>query len=257
MRSGDLRWWTLMDELARHVSDIDIYRTTEDKAAYNNGLFWHTAHYTDAGRSTHRTYPATANVAGGGPSNEHNYSTGLLLHHLMTGCQPSRTAALLLAKWVIDMDDGRLTPFRWFSREDTGLASSTRSTEYHGPGRGAGNSVATLLNGYRLTTEWQYLAKAEALIRRCINPADDLESRALLDAENRWSYTVFLQVLGRYLDEKTAWAQLDEPYAYARASLMHYAGWMPSMSIPSWMPPDAAGVSQRNLGGAGHPEGRG
>ncbi len=49
------------NDLARHVSDIDIYHTSEDQAKYNNGLFWHTYHYVDAGKSTHRSYPKGTN----------------------------------------------------------------------------------------------------------------------------------------------------------------------------------------------------
>lgn len=56
MRSGDRRWWPAMNELAPHVAEIDIYHTTEDRAAYSGGLFWHTYHYRDAGRATHRCY---------------------------------------------------------------------------------------------------------------------------------------------------------------------------------------------------------
>src|SRR5262249_38353931 len=51
LRTGDRRWWRLMTALARHVRDIDVYHTQDDKAAYNGGLFWHTAHYLDAGTS--------------------------------------------------------------------------------------------------------------------------------------------------------------------------------------------------------------
>ena len=71
-----------MTELASHVTDIDIYHTDRDKAAYNSGLFWHTFHYVAAGKSTHRSYPRHATgVCGGGPANEHNYTAGLLLHY--------------------------------------------------------------------------------------------------------------------------------------------------------------------------------
>jgi hypothetical protein len=232
MRSGDLRWWSSMEELASHVVDIDLYHTTEDRTAFSGGQFWHTAHHTDAGRSTHRTYPRTAGLPGGGPSNEQNYATGLLLHYLLTGCEASRAAVLQLAEWVLAMDDGRRTVFRWLSQGDTGLASATNSTEYHGPGRGAGNSILTLMHAYRLTRDAKYLDKAESLIRRCINPGDDLDRRNLLDAERRWSYTVFLQVVGKYLDDKWLMNQLDERYYYARASLLHYARWTAAHEYP-------------------------
>ncbi|MCX6545055.1 MAG: hypothetical protein NTV05_11685 [Acidobacteria bacterium] len=232
LRSAAPRWWTQMDELARHVVDIDIYHTDEDKSAYNHGLFWHTAHYLDAGRATHRTYARTGGTNGGGPSNEHDYTTGLLYHHFLTGDTLSRDAVLELARWVIDMDDGRRTVFRWLDRGNTGLASSTGSTTYHGPGRGSANSILTLLNAHTLTGNNQYIAKAEELIRRCIHPASDIATLDLLDAERKWFYTVFLQALGRYLHYKAERAELDSSYAYARASLLHFARWMAANEYP-------------------------
>ena len=125
IRTGDFRWWDLMDDLAAHVADVDVYHTNEDKPAYNHGLFWHTAHYIDAGKSTHRSYPRAPGVRGGGPANEHNYTTGLMLHHFLTGNPLSRETVLELARWVIDMDDGSKTVFRWIARGSTGHASST------------------------------------------------------------------------------------------------------------------------------------
>lgn len=232
LRTSDARWWTLMDDLAAHVADIDVYHTSADKSAYSGGLFWHTCHYTDAGRSTHRSYPAAPGIAGGGPSAEHNYSTGLMLHHLLTGRPESRETALELAEWVIAMDTGSRTIFGWLARGQTGYASATASPDYHGPGRGAGNSIAVLLNAHRLSGERRFLAKAEELIARCIRPDDDIARLNLLDAERRWSYTVFLQALGRYLLHKAERRELDEPYAYARASLVHYARWMTQHEYP-------------------------
>lgn len=45
-----------MDELARHLVDIDIYHTDQDEPRFNGGLFWRTEHYTDAETATHRAY---------------------------------------------------------------------------------------------------------------------------------------------------------------------------------------------------------
>lgn len=233
LRTGDARWWALADELAGHVMDIDVYHTGGDKAAYNGGLFWHTCHYVDADTATHRSYPRAAGVCGGGPGNEHNYTTGLLLHHFLTGSPQSRHAVLGLANWVLDMDDGARTVFRWLDRGDTGLASATVSPGYHGPGRGAGNSINALLDGYRLSGDERYRNKLEQLVRRCVHPADDVAGRNLLDAERRWSYTVFFQALGRYLDGLIEQGQLGPPYAYARASLLHYARWMAEHEAPT------------------------
>jgi hypothetical protein len=232
MRTGDHRWWRLMTELATHVTDIDIYHTDRDKAAFSNGLFWHTFHYVAAGKSSHRSYPRQDGVCGGGPANEHNYAAGLRLHWLMTGDRLSREAAIGLAGWVINMDDGNKTILRWLAPSYTGLASATQSPDYHGPGRGAGHSIMALIEGHRLTGERRYLDKAEQLIRRCVHPSDDIDRLELLDAERRWSYTVFLQAVGKFLDYKIELGETDACYAYARAALLHYARWMAQHERP-------------------------
>ncbi|MDP2391525.1 MAG: hypothetical protein Q8N52_14460, partial [Acidobacteriota bacterium] len=232
LQTGDARWFAAMDELAGHVTDVDLYHTTRDRAAYNGGYFWHTQHYAPAGTATHRAYSRLSGAAGGGPSAEHNYTSGLLLHYCLTGSERSRAAVVQLADWVMDMDDGRKSRFRWIDHRDTGLASGTRSPDFHGPGRGAGNSINALLDAHRLTSDPRYLAKADALIARCVHPDDDPESFNLRDAENRWSYTVFLQTLGKYLEHRADHGLLDAPYAYAREVLLNYAEWMSTYERP-------------------------
>ena len=189
--TGDRRWWIAMRDLAAHVVDIDIYHCTTDRAAYNNGLFWHTSHYSGAHTAGHRSYSRRAGPSSGGPSNEHNYTTGLLLHFFLTGCDASREAVLQLAGWVLDMDDGAKGRFWWIDRGETGLASATREPNYHGPGRGAAYSINALLDAHRLTGESRYLVKAERLVERCIHPTDDPDAMDLLDAERRWSSPSF------------------------------------------------------------------
>ena len=154
------------------------------------------------------------------------------------------------------MDDGAKTVFRWLASGDTGLASNSRTFDYHGPGRGAANSIAALIDGHRLSGEAAFLAKAEQLIRRCIHPADNVPARNLLDAENRWFYTMFLQSLGRYLDYKAERGELDRMYAYARASLLHYARWMADHEYPYLEKPEILEYPDGNLGGPGHAQER-
>jgi hypothetical protein len=232
LQTGDARWFAAMDELAGHVADIDLYHTKRDRAAYNGGYFWHTQHYAPAGTATHRAYSKLSGTNGGGPSAEHNYTTGLLLHYCLTGSERSRAAVIQLADWVMDMDDGRKSRFRWIDRRDTGLASGTRSPDFHGPGRGAGNSINALLDAHRLTGTLRYLEKADALIARCAHPEDDPDALDLHDAENRWSYTVFLQAVGKYLEHRADRGLIDDCYAYARAVLLRYAEWMSANERP-------------------------
>lgn len=229
LRSSDNRWFELASDSARHTTDIDIYHTLADKPAFSGGMFWHTDHYKHARTCTHRTYSrhnATGGSYGGGPSNEHNYTSGLLLFHYLTGDIEARNAVVELADWVVRMDDGSLTLLAPLSSRPTGDASKTRSEAFHGPGRGAGNSINALLDAYLLTAKRMYLIKAEELVQRCIHPHDDIARHALDDPENRWSYLVFLQVLGKFLETKNELGEIDYAFQYARASLLHYARWM-------------------------------
>ena len=236
LRSGKSEWLVLAGDLARHVMDIDIYHTDEDKAAFNHGQFWHTDHYKEARTCTHRGFSRLNRGGnkdyGGGPSNENDYASGLLYYYYLTGDPLAKEAVLELADWVIGMDDGSRTVFALFDDGPTGLASQTVDTAYHKPGRGAGNSINTLMDAFQLTRTHHYLEKAESLIKRCIHPHDDIVALNLDDPEYRWSYLVFLQVMGKYLELKIECQALDAAYYYARDSLLHYARWMAAHETP-------------------------
>ncbi|MBI5136406.1 MAG: hypothetical protein HZA24_03605 [Nitrospirae bacterium] len=244
LRSGDPAWAEPALDLARHVTDIDIYHTQADRSAYNGGLFWHTDHYEHAGNATHRTYSRRslrgrpAGRYGGGPANEHCYTSGLLLFHHLTGDPHAREAVLTLADWVIAMDDGTRTVLGWVDGGPTGHASRTCEAEFHGPGRGAGNAVNALLDAATLSADPRYREKAEELLRRTIHPADDPDALRLDQPELRWSYTVHLQALGRYLLWKEERGQLDAAHDHARRCLLAYARWMAEREAPWLERPD-------------------
>jgi hypothetical protein len=169
---------------------------------------------------------------GGGPSNEHNYTSGLLHYYYLTGDQEAADAVRELAEWVLGMDEGARTLFGLIDSGPTGGASKTLEATFHRPGRGAGNSINALLDAHVLTREHRYLAKAEELIQRCIHPADDILTLQLDDPEHRWSYLVFLQILGKYLEMKGEMGETDYAFHYARESLIHYAEWMADHEVP-------------------------
>src|SRR5262249_28186624 len=148
-------------------------------------------------------------------------------------------SVLSLADWVVNRDDGRLALLGLVDNGPTGLASATTEACYHGPGRGSGNSINALLDAWLLSGQRSYLSHAETLIQRCVHPRDDIAAKELLNAELRWSYTVFLSVLARYLNIKVEAAQLDSTYSYARASLVHYACWMLDNERPYFDHPEA------------------
>jgi hypothetical protein len=229
--TGERRWYELFEPLARHVADIDIYHTQRDRAAYNGGLFWFTDHYLSAETATHRTYSAANRPGGGasyggGPSSSHLFTRGLCQAYYVTGDPLFRNAVLELADWVLCMEDGGRTVLGLVDDGPTGLASATGSPDYHGPGRGAGNSLTALLDAWELTGRSHYLQAAEALIRRVVHPGDDVAAHDLLDVEKRWSYTVFLAALADYLRRKACAGAVDAMYGYAQESLRLYARWM-------------------------------
>jgi len=238
LQTGDGDWVHLAGDLAKHVIDIDIYHTSEDRKEFNGGFFWHTQHYTDAATSTHRAYSKMSRgdksryQSGGGPSSEHNYTTGLLHYYFLSGDLAAKETVKGLADWVINMDRRSEDFLGFFDRRPRGLSSMTVSSDYHGPGRGCGNSINALLDAFLLTRDKKYWDKAEELIQRSIHPRDDIGGLDLGDVEHRWSYTVFLQVLGKYLDLKTDKSELDYMYVYAKESLLHYARWMLNHEVP-------------------------
>ncbi len=230
LTGGDAKYLELMQDLARHVIDIDIYHTDDDLPCYNHGLFWHTAHYIDAGLSTHRGYPRGS--CGGGPSSGHAYARGLLLYYSITGDPTASEAVEKLGEWMIAAEDGRHTRYRWLAGGETGLTSASGFESYHGPGRGPGNAIEVLLSAYELTQQRRFLDQCELLIRRCVHPDVDPESLDLLDVENKWFYLIFLQALGRYLEVKISTNEIDSMYAYGQRTLLRYADWMAEHEQP-------------------------
>lgn len=244
--TGDKRWFRLMDDLARHVTDIDIYHTEEDRSEYNNGLFWHTDHYLDAYTATHRTFSrfndssSTPGQTGGGPAEEHCYSTGLLYHHYLTGNEKSRQAVFELARWMTALHEGQggfLEQMLALKKREVPslkkmIRGETVSTHRYGFNRGTGNYLNTLLDAWVLDEKESWLQQAEAVIRKTIHPLDVIENRDLLDVENRWSYLVLLAALFRYLYLKRQIGSYDEQYDYTKESVLRYTQWMLSNERP-------------------------
>lgn len=248
MRTGDTQWYRLAHELARHVADIDIYRTDKDRFEYNKGLFWHTDHHVDAATATHRTTSIKhfamkdPRFVGGGPSYEHNYSSGFCYCYWMTGENIFKECVLLFADYVTRGLEGPDTLLEYsrdiFKRIKTRIMSKGTTpfgSPYGlitGPGRGSGNALNTLVDAYLITNDATYLKKAAWLIRQCVGPDDDIEARDLLNAELRWMYLIFLQALGRFLEICVEREQWDADFQYARQTFVHYACWMLENEYP-------------------------
>lgn len=244
--TGDSRWFELMDDLAKHVADIDIYHTDHDKPEYNRGLFWHTNHYLDAETSTHRTFSqhhpdvTSDGPSGGGPASEHCYTTGFLFHYYLTGSKLSLQALNDLIQWssnALNLPNTILGKLNFL--KGTGIPAIKRllcqETVYlykYPLSRGTGNFINTLLDACQLTADMAYIERADKLIRQTAHPNDLISNRNLQDIENNWSYTVFLQSVAKYLDTKELLDKIDDSFIYARDTLIHYAEWIADNDQP-------------------------
>ncbi len=232
--SGDSRWFELADDLARHV--IDIYHTEEDKAEYNNGLFWHTNHYLKAYTATHRTcskHQATdlephESLNGGGLGGQHCYTSGLTLYYLLTGDTTAKSAVLKLANWITQIFDGSNTCLELLlfikNRHRQGIKN--QFTGMYPFDRGTGNLVIALVDAFQLTQDKNHLHQIENIIKNTIHPNDDIEKHGLSNIEECWFYIVFLQAVYRHLNIKEEIGNLDTNFYYTRNSLLYYADWM-------------------------------
>jgi len=243
VRSDD-SWYELMNDLAHHVVDIDIYHTNEDRDEYNGGMFWHTDHYLDAGTATHRSFTkdhirSKGEGYGGGPGLEHCYTTGLMFHYYLTGEVASKEAVLEVAGWVmrsLSCSTTFLGALHKFKKKILLIKRLLKGKQIpfikYPFTRGTGNAINTLLDSYLITGDRDFINTVEELITGCISPENIIEDRALLNAEVAWSYTVCLHSVGRYLDVKKSMGETDEIYCYARDSLLHYARWMRDYEYP-------------------------
>ncbi|WPL17725.1 hypothetical protein Thiowin_02764 [Thiorhodovibrio winogradskyi] len=235
LNTGDIRWWELARDLVDHVINIDIYDTLEDRPEYNGGLFWHTDHYLPAMTSSHRSFSRNhtqgiyqGHAGGGGPGGQHCYTTGLALHHLLTGCEQSKAAVLQLTDWITRYYDGTdsVLELAWalINRRVPGLKNPF--TGQYPLDRGTGNFINAKLDAYWVTGNPAYLDDAGRIIRHSIHPRDDIARGNLSNVEDAWFYTVLLQGVIRYLWFKEQRDQPDDHWGYAVHSLLHYADWM-------------------------------
>ncbi|MEO0438338.1 MAG: hypothetical protein AAF098_15665 [Pseudomonadota bacterium] len=238
---GDEKWMELADDLSRHVVDIDIYQTTKDRPEYNNGLFWHTDHYLPAELSTHRSYSRLqalnayeGHAHGGGPGGQHCYTTGLLLHYLLTGHEPSRSALYQLRSWIETVYEGTgtLTDIALALRNRKRRDLKDHLTQRYPLDRGVANYLNALMDCYLLDQRPSTLKQIEYIIQNTLHPSDDVSAKGLEQVEDNWYYVVFLQALARYLELKSQFDRLDEPFSYARDSLITYAQWMLEHETP-------------------------
>lgn len=244
--TGNHQWFELMHDLARHVIDIDIYHTSNDRPEYNHGLFWHTDHYLDGRHCSHRTFSKThmeidhVEQSGGGPGIEHCYTSGLLSYYYLTGSLPAKNAVLELSNWIETLFDGsptvlaRLVKFIKRDIKNIKLISSGKKINFHQHPftRGTGNYINTLLDAFQLTQDERYIIKAANIIKNSISPNDDISLRRLDTPEDTWSYLILLQSISKFIHAKMVEKIFDEEFYYAYDSFLHYVNWIVEFEAP-------------------------
>lgn len=239
--TGNSKWFELANDLANHVKNIDIYHTTQDKAEYNKGLFWHTDHYLPAATATHRTYSKhheqgayIDHAGGGGPGGQHCYTTGLMYHYFLTAEDSSKQTVLDLTDWITCIYDGQGGLLEWLlALKNSKMVGMKNMLNGQYPlDRGIGNYVTALLDSFTLTSKRYYLNRAFYVLSHTIHPADELSKRALDDVENTWFYNVLLQAAIKFLMVKEIHQELDDDFYYVRDALLHYADWMLAHEYP-------------------------
>lgn len=236
--TGDIRWFELMDDLAKHVVDIDIYHTEEDRIEYNNGLFWHTDHYLPAHTVTHRTFSKLNNTSstpgqtGGGPADEHCYSKGLLYYYLLTGSAKAKSAVLGLANWLEKAHDdtsGFLQALLSVKKKELSKLKQVKQGKpvfsYRYPfTRGTGNYINALIDAFLLEPSSKSSDNLQLVLRQTLSPVDDIEMRNLKDIEVGWHYLVLLSSCIRLVE--TLQDTHPKLTSYANACIKHYGKWM-------------------------------
>lgn len=247
LTTGDIKWFELADDLAAHVTDIDIYHTKLDKNEYNGGLFWHTDHYLQAFTSSHRSYSKHQasnayqdHAGGGGPGGQHCYTTGLYLHYCLTGNQSSKDAVLTLSNWITHLYEGSGTCIELLlafkNRHVAGYKN--HFTGQYPLDRGIANYVNALLDSFELTQQKNHLTQVQNILTNTIHPNEDLSQRGLQNVEGTWFYTVLLQALCRYLQVKENRQEFDQHFYYCRDCLLNFADWMLVNEYPYLDKPD-------------------
>jgi hypothetical protein len=239
--TGNQKWFELADDLAHHVVDIDIYHTTEDKNEYNGGMFWHTDHYLQAFTSSHRSYSKhqTANAyqdhaGGGGPGGQHCYTTGLMLHYLLTANTKSKQAVLTLTGWITYVYEGSNTCLELLLalKNRHTLGYKNQITGQYPLDRGTANYINSLLDSFEINNERSFLLQAEKVLRNTLHPNENLQQRNLQNVELSWFYTVLLQSVCRYLSLKQINKEYDDSFYYCRDCLLNFANWMMDNEYP-------------------------
>ncbi|NLS91470.1 MAG: hypothetical protein GXX96_04710 [Planctomycetaceae bacterium] len=135
VRSGDLRWWDLGEQAARHYRDVDLVAASPDRPGDVGGPIHHNSrHFVSKGWVADHTR--------GAPDTGHSWSEGLVDYWLLTGDLLAGEAVVRMGDWYV----GKVDDFRF------GAGSQER---------GQGWALTGLTAIYRATGDPRYLDAAK------------------------------------------------------------------------------------------------
>jgi hypothetical protein len=195
------QWFPFGEEYARHSLDVDVYHTQGDTPAYNGGVFAHTTHDVNAGRSTHRTYPELEITQGctqytsGGPGLDYIHMDGMVLYHYFTGYPFVQDVLGEVADWTITRMGGKF--------------AELANREY-------ANCLGMMILAYRLFGDDKYLETAKSMVAVAGSLAAKFDGQA-------WAGAMAGKSLGRYLDLQKEFDISDESSSQALDALVSMA----------------------------------
>jgi len=135
VRSGDLRWWELGEQAARHYRDVDCIAASPSRPGDVGGPTHHNSrHFVSKGWVADHTYSS----AGTG----HSWIEGLIDYWLLTGDLQAGEAAVRMGDWYV----GKVDAFQFGAG---------------GQERGQGWTLTALTSIYRATGDRRYLDAAQ------------------------------------------------------------------------------------------------
>lgn len=199
LRSGDLRFWQIGDQAARHYRDVDVIHHSTNPLIIGAPRAHNTKHVVEQG-----WYP-DHNL--GGVAVHHAWVEGLWLHYLLTGDELTYEAARGAADWFV----AQVESDRWF-RGDVE--------------RGPGWTMIALIGSYRATSDEKYLRAAEVIATDVYLRQDPVRGVYSVPIDGRPSYEGGQSFMSGILARGMARYYLETGDERAARSVARFYDWL-------------------------------
>jgi hypothetical protein len=161
LRAGDMRFWQIGDQAARHYRDVDVIHHSSNPYSMGAPRSHNSKHVVESG-----WYP-DHNL--GGVAVHHAWAEGLWLHYLITGDELTHEAARGASDWFA----AEVERDRWYRG---------------GVERGPGWALVALMGSYRATSDEKYLQAAREIANDVYLRQDPIRGVYSVPVDGRPSY---------------------------------------------------------------------